>query len=438
MNTIKRMFSVIITLMVSLLAISMVSALPIEINRVRVEGEPLGNGINILDIEKGQEIEVKVTVTGWSNDTSNQTIEDVQITAYIRGNDRDLVEDVTDIFDVKPGVSYTKTLDLNLPLRMDQLTYRLRVRVEDKEGVATSEESYSFEIDTRGHELQIRDIVLSPESIVKAGRALLTTVRLKNRGEEKEEDIKVKVSIPDLGISASDYIDELDEEGGVDDSTTSEELYVRIPDCAQPGVYDVDVEVEFDDGDATVKDSTSIQVIAGDACVLTAGNAGGASDEGKTEKTTITVGPEIQDINKGEGKDYLVTITNEGSTSKVYELSVQGASWADTTISPGAVNVVSGGESKTFMVFVNPKDVASVGENSLTLQVKVGDKVEEIPLQANVVGPKAASGLSTVKRALEIGLVVLVVLLVILGLIIGFNKIKGNREEGEKEAQTYY
>jgi len=64
-----------------------------------------------------------------------------------------------------------------------------------------------------------------------------------------------------------------------------------------------------------------------------------------------------------------------------------------------------------------------------------GDKVlDSVTLKANVVG--GAAGSVDLKRALEIGLIVLVVILVILGLIIGFNKLKG--DEDDKEGESYY
>ena len=93
----------------------------------------------------------------------------------------------------------------------------------------------------------IRDVIFSPENSVKAGRALLTSVRIKNMGEDDDEDVKVMVSIPELGISASDYIDEVESE----ESVTSEELYMRIPECADAGDYTATVTVEFDEGDET-------------------------------------------------------------------------------------------------------------------------------------------------------------------------------------------
>ena len=51
---------------------------------------------------------------------------------------------------------------------------------------------------------------------------------------------------------------------------------------------------------------------------------------------------------------------------------------------------------------------------------------------------ESSLGIGDVRTALEIGLVVLIVLLIVLGLIVGFNKLKGSEEPEEVSGQTYY
>ena len=57
-------------------------------------------------------------------------------------------------------------------------------------------------------------------------------------------------------------------------------------------------------------------------------------------------------------------------------------------------------------------------------------------MKANVA--EGNNGWDTIKKALEIGLVVLVILLVVIGLIIGFSRLKGRDDEDEDEDKTYY
>ncbi len=430
-----KIIGLMVLFVVGLLAVSGIAAASVEINSVEVEGREFEEGdVIILGVEKNDELEVRITTT------SDQDEEDVQVSAYIRGNDRDLIEDVTDTFDMKTNVSYVKKLMLDLPQRMDQKRYTLIVRVEDNTGSLADELDFSLEVDAPKNEVQIRDVILSPENYVKAGRALIAAVRVKNRGESQEEDIKVKVSLPELGISASDYIDELDpedcpdgDEDDCDDSTTSEELYLRIPDCAEPGEYTVRVCVEYDDGDEEECETRSIDVVEGDLCPTIE-----PSEPSTESKTIITIGPESQDITAGESAVYSVTLTNQGTESKTYSVSADVGDWGETTITPTNVAVLSPGESKSVLINLGTDINTAEGEQMFSVTISSGDKVlKQVPLKANIEKSAAAGGLGSIKRGLEIGLIILVVLLVILGLIIGFSKLRSNEDEG-KEEQTYY
>ena len=429
---------VMVLLLVSLLAVSGVASAAVTINSVEVDDTEfsVAGGVITIDVDKDNELEVKIVATSIVDE------DDVQMSAYIRGNRKDLIEDITDIFDMKAGVSYSKKLTLDLPSRMTQNTYTLYIRVENNAGQLQDQMTFSLDIGAVNNDLDIKDVVLSPENYVKAGRALLTTVRLKNRGALDQEDIKVKVSMPELGISASDYIDELDAEcndsdNDCDDSTTSEELYLRIPDCAEPGIYTVKVCVEYDDGDEEDCEITEIEVTEGDLCPAKVEpecpipGCGVPSES----KTIITIGPEEQEIEAGKTAVYSVTLTNQGTGSKSYAVSVDAGDWADVSVAPTNVVVLSAGESKS--VFVNVEAVEA-GEQMLAVTISSGDKVlKQVPLKASVE-EVSASGISSIKRGLEIGLVILVVLLVILGLIIGFNKLRSSDEDEDKEEQTYY
>jgi uncharacterized membrane protein len=217
-----------------------------------------------------------------------------------------------------------------------------------------------------------------------------------------------------------------------EDSTTSEEIYLRIPSDAKSGEYELKVEVEYDDGDEEVEKEVSIYVVEDKAS---------SSSQTSEQKTVITIGPDIQDVIRGgAGVVYPVTIANTGSLSKAYTISVDGAGWASFRVSPSNVLVVSPGESQAAYIFASADEDAPLGQNMFTVSIQSGGKtLQQAPLKANVLsGESKASGSSGVKKGLEVGLVVLVVLLVILGLIIGFNKLKGEEEPAEDDTKTYY
>jgi uncharacterized membrane protein len=377
------------------------------------------SGNMILDVERGDELPVKVTIT------PDADADDVEIEVVLRGVDsRDKVEDISEIFDTKSGVTYVKRLTLPLIAKMDQDTYLLRVRVSDRNS-ATVEQTYSLEVDTKRHDVEIRDVVLSPNSEVKAGRALLATVRLRNRGEKDEDGVKVVVSIPQLGVSAADFIDELEKEDDNDDQATTEEMFLRIPDNAQTGEYTLKVEAFFDDGDE--KNSKEMSIF-----VLGQGEVGVSKGQ---EKTIIAVAVDKQTASQGGSEvAYPITLTNVGAASKTYTVSADGADWANFRVSPSNVLVVGAGESKAFTVFASAKDNAPAGSQTFTVSISSNDKVlKQLPLSMNV---EKSSGASQLKRGLEVGLVVLVILLVVIGLIIGFSKLRGDDEDDEEK--TYY
>ncbi len=423
----KKIFSLLMVFLIGVLMSATALAGTYNIDFVKVNGDEISeSGANfILDVERGDDLNVKVRL----NSDSNLT--DVQVEAVLRGIDnRDSVDDITDTFDMKEDVSYTKKLTLPLIQKIDQDQYLLRVRISDRDN-PTNETTYKLEIGTQRHDVEVRDVVLSPDTEVKAGRALLSTVRIRNRGEKDEDGVKVVVSIPDLGVSAADFIDELEKEGDDDDQATTEEMFLRIPDNAETGEYDVVVDVFYDDLDKKNSYTTSIFVLGAES----------ASGTPKAdEKTIITVAADKQNaVQNGAEVAYPIALTNAGASSKTYTVSADGAAWANFRVSPSNVLVIDAGDSKAFTVFVAAGANAPAGDQTFAVTITSRDKVlKQLPLNINIQEGQV-SGVSKVKRGLEVGLVILVILLVIIGLIIGFSKLRGEEEEeGKEEEKTYY
>ena len=419
----KKIFSLLTVFLIGVLMSATVLA-DINIDWVKVNGDEVSDSTTnfILDVDRGEDIDVKVRLT------ATEDHDDVQVEAALRGIDSsDSVDDITDTFDMKADVSYTKKLSLPLIQKIDIDNYMLRIRISDKTS-PTTEKNYELDIGTKRHDIEIRDVVLSPDTEVKAGRALLSTVRLRNRGEKDEDGVKVVVSIPDLGVSAADFIDELKAEGEDDDQATTEEMFLRIPDNAETGEYTVRVEVYFDDMDKKNVKETTIFVLGEDKVV----------EEPKAEeKTIITVAVGKQNAVQGGAEvAYPIALTNAGTSSKTYTISADGAAWANFRVSPSNVLVIDAGDSKACTVFVATGGDAPAGEQTFTVTITSGDKVlKHLPLNINIQEGQV-TGTAKLKRGLEVGLVILVILLVIIGLIIGFSKLRGEEEEGEEK--TYY
>lgn len=431
----KKIFGAMALVLLSVLLTSFVSAVTnVDVEYVKLDGDELTLGsANPLELERDGTWDIKVKLD--SAVDADDIFVDARIDGYEYNNKGTRIFDSDGPFDVTAGRDKFAKLNLAIPRDIKDGRYNLKISVRNS--LETTVYNYELAVEKTGrNSLFIEDVVFSPEYGVKAGRALLATVRIENDGQKDEEGVKVRVSIPELEIAASDYIDEVER----DDEVTSEELYLRIPTCAKSGNYVAEVEVTFDNGYETLRETKTVKVIEGDACTQDSEEST-AKAEGKT---TITVGPASQDVKAGQsGVIYPVVLTNSGSTTKTYTVGVEMGSWGEAQVNPSNLAVLESGESKAVYVYVSAKENAQVGEQLFALTVKSGNEVlKQVTLKANIVGSEesAEPNMSNIKRGLEIGLVVLVVLLVILGLIIGFNKLKGSEEDDEElgEGQTYY
>ncbi|MFH1849891.1 MAG: putative S-layer protein [archaeon] len=411
-------------------------AVPLTIDKVKLDGDEIyeTSANFVRDLERGEEFQVKVEVT------ADSPVQDAQIEVALTGIHNQDVEDTTDTFDMIENVTYLKTLTLVLPDKMDREQYKLRVRVEDRDG-DTSQKTFELLVSTAKNNVIIKDVTFSPAGYVKAGRALLANVVVKNMGLENEDMIKVTVSIPELGITASDYISELDNEK----STTSEELYLRIPACAEQREYSIRTSVVFDDGDDTNTRTDSITVTEGDICQVS------QVDGDTAPSTVITVGTSRQDVRIGQGSIYPITVRNAGTSARTYTVTADATgTWATLQVTPTNILLLQAGEVTTVYVYLTPTQTAAAGESMFSVTVSSGDEIlKQIPLKANVVssgatpaGNSSVVSWSGLRRLLEIGVVAFVILIVIIGLIIGFNKLKGNEDDEEpgeeSSSKTYY
>jgi hypothetical protein len=403
-------------------------ALPITVEQVKVDDiEMRADASNLLDVLRGDKIEVKVVFT------PSQDVNDMEIQAFFSGDEHSDImpaSDSTSTFDADANVTYRKTLTIPVHTFFEEDSYKLRLIFSDRNAEELVQ-NYNIKIDVPRHGMMIRDISFNPDTKIKAGSALLGVIRVRNLGEKDETDVKVTASIPQLGVTASDYIDEVPNN---DEEKETEELYLRIPKCAKPGVYDVEVEVAYDDGFKKERAVKQMEVLADDTC-----EDGSAATTAKA-KTTISVGSQLENVAQGATAVFPLTITNSGRTSKSYTVAVEAGDWATVKITPTSTLVLDAGKTETVYVFVTAGSDAPVGAQVVTAAISTnGQSLENIQLTANV----AKGGKGAARSVLEWGLIVLVVLLVILGLVIGFSRLKGDEGEEaqpqqDQQPQAYY
>lgn len=377
----------------------------------------------VVAVEEGATLEVEIGLQALAD------VEDVQVEIEINGyeyDDYNNLEDETHLFDMASGTTKYVDLEIDLPVQLDKDEYYLRVRVSDKNSPSV-EQVVRLYVEPSRNGIEVEDLVLSPGSVVEAGRSLIATVELQNFGDNDEEDVKVTIAVDELGISDSDFIDvvEANEHTTRVSYETTEQMFLMIPDCAAPGVYSLDVTAEYDEYESTTK-SYSLTVVEGDYCT---------EDDG-AERLVIAVGPESQDVSAGNEAVYAIALSNEGTSSETYALSVSvGSSDLSTSLSESLV-VLDASESGVVYAYVSADADANEGDYPVTVLVENdGKTIETLSLTLGVeAGATVSEEGVSLRNGLEIALIVLVVLLVIVGLIVGFSRLRGN----EDEEQTYY
>ena len=409
----------------------------IQVMSVEVNGHGFSTSENDGSVyfvqDRDTELNIVVTLL------SHQELSSVEVGADFYGyeyNDYtdERLSDATEPFDVKADRTYQKELTVKLPDNMDKRTYKLKITVSGPDTQSLNY-NYNIEVSSSKHELSIEDVNLYPGSSIQAGRSLIAIARVKNYGDITENDVKVTAEIPGLVAPISDYINKIETE----DTKSSEELALRIPECAAEGAYTLKVTTQYDDNHGKETKEVPIAVLASDACVVGSGSQGSQTGGKAQDKTVVSVDSDTKSITAGEGGAiYPITIMNEGVTSKSYTIEADGVDWASVKISPSNVVVLNGGQSKAVYLYVSANEATAVGEHMFGVNIKSGSEVlQTVNFKADVMGSKGLLEKSALLIALEYVAIVLVVILVIVGIVLAVQKVKKS-EGGEELAQTYY
>ena len=248
---------IIFSLLVS--SVSYADTVPITVDRVEIDDIKIEEDfVNRLSVERGRTYPVEIELR------PAEDVKDVEIEVFISGyefSDFERQGVVIPVFDADKGVRYVKKAMIGFSDDVKEDDYRLRIVIADRNHESKVLE-FRIKLDVPRHGLQLEDVTFFPGTKVMAGSALLTNVRLENKGEKDEKDVKVTISIPDLGLEASGFIDEIE----FDDEEETEEIFLTLPKCATPGIYPVQIEVLFNEGREKFADAYAIEVLENPAC----------------------------------------------------------------------------------------------------------------------------------------------------------------------------
>lgn len=426
-----KKFSVMIALLFGLLftslAVNAAFSNDYRIEHVEIDGTesvPEFYGARTVTVERGQAVPIDVWVNAF-NDVDN-----VRVEVSLKGYERGTISYTSDVFELERNTVKKVPLVLNLPEDLDSSeTYTLTIEVSDKHN--SFEEEHLIRIKEKRHLLNVLDVIFRPSSTVEAGRFLRTVVRVENLGAKSEEDIKVSVSIPELGVSTRDFVDELvtEEEDKDDDesSLSTNELVLQIPKDAKEGDYEVRVDVEYNRGSDVETVKKFIHVT-------------GEPVKADETQTIISLDSTSQNLAKGEEGVFRLTFANLGEDRNLYSVEVFGEeTWGNVNVEPSFLSV-GPSESGDLLIKVTPKEDATSGSKVFTVKISADNKlVKEINLNANVA--EKTVGFGGIRNVLEVVFAVLVIVLVILALVIAFRKVRGREEGpevGSNSEQTYY
>ena len=401
-------------------------ALDISIDRVELDTRKIlaenENNFVILDNLKNK-LSLKVGLTALEN------INNAHVDAILEFDNGEVVADATLTFDISNGQSVTKSFDIPVIGKFEQNNFRLKVRVVDAEG-NVEEKSYGLTISQQKFPFVISSIALAPEDNVEAGKNLVARLSFKNSGVLPLEGITAKVSIPELGISSTKFIDQIKNN---DLSEVKEDFVLKILGDAATGTYTVRAEIASQfGGDSEVKE-IPVSIVGKDDQPIQIVN----------DKLVIKVPIIKQDVNDASEVTYPITFTNQGPSAKSYTILLDGANWANLRLGESNTFVLKPKQSKTINVYASSNGNAR-GEQAFLVTVESEDNVlSQVELKGNVVSTKNYLA-AALKNAFKIVLIGAVVLLVLIGLIFVFRNYMGRSESiseeipDEAEGEAYY
>ena len=402
---------------------------PFAIDSVKIDNQVLSSTTDVYAIERTDEILVEV----WVRSNASTTTDKVEVKAEILGYEYGDVKDETDLFIVKAGNNvYRKSLRLLIPNDIDaQEIYTLRITVVAS-NTAEVEQEFQVRIDERRHSIEPFAVLFNPSSNLRAGAPLFVTVRAENLGQKKEQDIKVTASIPELGVSTSNFIDELvnqlaeESNGLLDDNEESSEsinLILRLPEDAPTGNYNVNVVIEYNRGHDFATETKTIFVQGQEKVAV-------------GPQAIVNVDSSSKDLMAGQETLFRLTLANLGDAKGVFSVELDGEDlWAESRVDPGFITLEAGrtGEAN---IYLKPRDNAKPGNYNFVARVMMGSNiVREVNLNARVAEPQQS--FDDLKTVLAVVFIVLVVVLIVLALVLAMKKGSG-KEPSTVEGQSYY
>lgn len=313
-------------------------------------------------VAPGSIVPVEITL---ENLDEKYDVEDITVKVTLYDGSDKIVKYRYDVNHVSQDNEKTETIDLELPVDLDEGDYKLVAEAKGEwEDAGNDAEAYfedEFEVEKEDDSLAITDVDLNSNTLA-SGDSLDVAVTVLNNGKEDAENIKIKISVPKLDTEKSVTL--LDEVRDGNEYTAY--LALMLPE-AEDGIYTLKVSAYNEFADASYEQDITIE----NAKVV-------------EEITDVVVPTTVQEIPNGKKSIFSLDVANNENTPKTLTLIVGGTGdWATAKIDPATLEL-DAGESQTVQVYLTPKEA---GEHSFTVYVKeAGKTISATEINTEVVG----------------------------------------------------
>ena len=391
------------------------------------------NAVMAIDFATIEEVEVNgvdlvggVTPVGYVSETipvevqftANQDVnEEVKVVVYIEGYKSEISDSAIARTSLKTGVTYTERFSLRLPSSMDldDLSEELTLLVRFSAKSGSFEEEYTITMQKDLYSLNILSIDTPAEII--AGSSVPFDVVLQNNGNERLDNVYVKISMPDLGIERKVYFGDIspDAEDNYDDivDTANKRIYLNIPRNAIPGIYNIEIEAYNYDTSVIVKEKVIVS---------------GAS-------TGIIPSVTSRAIAIGEETTFDIILVNPNDRMVVYSITPEESTGLIIDVEEPIITV-GADSSKTVTVRVKATNSAEEGTHLVTVNVNSeSGLVKQVNFSLNV---EESTGITGRPNSVLILTVILAIIFVVLLIVLIVLLTKKPIEAEEFGETSYY
>ena len=280
------------------------------------KSKDIDNGDTRDDVRPGSTVEFKIDVENLFGSSTDIEMEDVEVNILIENiDDDDDMEEESSGMDIKDGKHKSTTLTFDLPKNIDEGKYDVTIEVtgEDEDGG----EHYLtwtvyLDVEKKSHEVEISKATLSLD-VLKCIRGTSFSVEITNIGSSDEDEVRIEITSPELGIDFTKKDIEL-EAGTDDDSEYRKTISIDLDRDFKSGSYPIVTKVYYDDD--IIDDIKEVTLVV-NACTIEVPTTGTSEDSDVIVQTGV--GANLP-INAGSIATAGTTTTTSGSflTSGAY------------------------------------------------------------------------------------------------------------------------